>query len=210
MKLISKHLDKNVNFSELNVPQGNFVMHKSKMREKTLKDCFKALEASSYQDDKNLVNIALSANILKGHLEEYKDKKNNLNQINSLDSLRSSTSRQLKMGRLLAENSALGKFPCINKLPFQKVFLNFELHEIFQYFSSHTDIKNFPTINKLSSPEILGNYNLRETFSTLITKAKKEKFGRSSLLTYVKDLKKNGSNEDHSGPIRMLKNPINP
>ena len=210
MKLISKHLDKNVNFSELNTPQGNFVMHKSKMREKTLKDCFKALEASSYQDDKNLVNIAIKANILKGQIKEYHQKKNNLKDMDSLDSLRSSTSRQLKLARLLAENSALGKFPCINKLPFQKVFLNFELHEIFQYISTHTDIKNFPTINKLSSPEILGNYNLSETFSTLITKAKKEKYGRSSLLAYVKDLKKNGSNEDHSGPVRILKNPINP
>ena len=123
--------------------------------------------------------------------KEYYQKKDNLKDMDSLDSLRSSTSRQLKLARLLAENSALGKFPCITKLPFQKVFLNFELHEIFQYISAHTDIKNFPTINKLSSPEILGNYNLSETFSTLITKAKKEKYGRSSLLAYVKDLKKN-------------------
>lgn len=125
MKLIEDYLDEHVNFSKPGIPVGNYSMHKSKLREKTVEDCYKVLELRAYQNEPNLIFLALETNCLPGTIAGYKNSTVPAHQLQCLNSLRAATSRQLKHALYIAENAALGIFPS-NKKPEHVMEFDFE------------------------------------------------------------------------------------
>lgn len=127
MKMIGDFLDEKINFGKTEVSKGFFTIYKSKMREVRISGSYKMLELRARQEKANLKEIAEQANIIKTSLAGYKTHKDIDKKLGALDSLRSGTSRYINVALMLAENAAVGKFPCIEK---PKVFYDFDYIEI--------------------------------------------------------------------------------
>ena len=127
IKMISDFLDKKINFGKPEISKGFFTIYKSKMREVRISGSYKMLELRARQEKANLKDIAEQANIIKTSLAGYRTHTDIERKLGALDSLRSGTSRYINVALMLAENAAVGKFPCIEK---PKVFYNFDYIEI--------------------------------------------------------------------------------
>ena len=142
MKLIEDYLDEHINFSKPGIPVGNYSMHKSKLREKTVEDCYKVLELRSYQNEPNLIFLALETNCLPGTIAGYKNSIDPAHQLQCLNSLRAATSRQLKHALYIAENAALGIFPS-NKKPEHFIEFDFDrLNKIYKKLLRENNFNN--------------------------------------------------------------------
>ncbi len=111
LKLIEKYIDDHISFDQKGVIISKRIFQNTKLKEATLRDCYKVFELRSYQTKPDLTALALEANVLKNALAGVKQSKTELNKIQSLESLRAGTSRQIAMAHHFAENAVLGKFP---------------------------------------------------------------------------------------------------
>jgi len=111
LKLIEKYIDDHISFDQKGVIISKRIFQATKLKEATLRDCYKVFELRSYQPNPDLTALALEANVLKNALAGVNQSKTELNKILSLESLRTGTSRQIAMAHHFAENAALGKFP---------------------------------------------------------------------------------------------------
>ena len=127
MKMIGDFLDKKINFGKPEISKGFFSIYKSKMREVRISGAYQMLELRALQEKANLKEIAEQANIIKTSLAGYKTHTDIDKKLGALDSLRSGTSRYINVALMLAENAAVGKFPCMEK---PKVFYDFDYIEI--------------------------------------------------------------------------------
>jgi len=127
LKMISDFLDEKINFGKPEVSKGFFSIYKSKMREVRISGAYKMLELRARQEKANLKEIAEQANIIKTTLTGYMTHTDIDKKLGALDSLRSGTSRYINVALMLAENAAVGKFPCIEK---PRVFYDFDYIEI--------------------------------------------------------------------------------
>lgn len=112
-----------------------FSIAKSKLRESTLRDCFKVYELWVKQEKTDLASIGIQANVLRSAMADYKFSNEKLAQMSSLDSLRSGTSRQINNAIYLSENAALGLIPSINKTPIIFKFKKDHLASIFKHLT---------------------------------------------------------------------------
>lgn len=106
MKMFEKYLDEKITFGQPEVIQTTFPIMKSKLREKTLRDCYRALEVRVRNPKLSLIGVAKKAKTLRTAFEDLKDDDSDVAQ-----SVRSGISRQLRMAYILAENAARGRFP---------------------------------------------------------------------------------------------------
>jgi len=98
-------LDKNVSLQKEFITAYEFNFEKSKIQEKTLKDCFRALEVRTIYPDLDLLEVAQIASTLDQSLMGLgRSEDSNL-------SIRSGISRQIKNAIRISENAARGIFP---------------------------------------------------------------------------------------------------
>jgi hypothetical protein len=108
-----------------------FSIAKSKLREATVRDCFKVYELWTRQEKTDLASIGIQANVLRSSMADYKFSNKDLSQMDSLDSLRSGTSRQINNAIYLSENAAAGIMPSITKIPIIFKFSKSHLTNLF-------------------------------------------------------------------------------
>jgi hypothetical protein len=104
-----------------------FSFKKTKLKESTLRDCYKVYEMSIYQNKLNLFELGIKAEVLRGAIAEYKSKeaiyKKNIKIFRSYNSLKSATSRQLRYAHNFAINAGAGIFPRKNYPLFSSINL---------------------------------------------------------------------------------------
>jgi hypothetical protein len=100
-------------YKDMNSTHFHFI--KTKLKESTLRDCYKIYEMSIYQDKLNLFELGIKAEVLRGAIAEYKSKKNifekNIKIFRSYNSLKSATSRQIRYASNFAVNAGIPIFP---------------------------------------------------------------------------------------------------
>jgi len=113
----SKFLD-NHNFygvEDKNLSSPYFHFDKTKLKESTLRDCYKVYEMSVNQDKPNLFELGIKADVIKGAIAEYKSReahyKKNIKEFLSNNSLKSATSRQIRYAHNFALNAGTASFP---------------------------------------------------------------------------------------------------
>ena len=113
----SKFLD-NHNFygiEDKNLSSPYFHFDKTKLKESTLRDCYKVYEMSVNQDKPNLFELGIKADVIKGAIAEYKSReahyKKNIKEFLSNNSLKSATSRQIRYAHNFALNAGTSSFP---------------------------------------------------------------------------------------------------
>ena len=167
LKMISDFLDEKINFGKPEVSKGFFSIYKSKMREVRISGSYKMLELRARQEKANLKEIAEQANIIKTSLAGYKTHKDIDKKLGALDSLRSGTSRYINVALMLAENAAVGKFPCIEK---PKVFYDFDYIEINNILNTLIHRNNSQKFNRdetiLYLENLLKNPKNKKPFNT--------------------------------------------
>lgn len=169
MKLFSDYLDQYVEFNPKDLEKGNYAIHKSKIREKTIMDCFKVYELAMQQDVRDLFSLGIEADVLDGAIADYKTSLKLNRPMKSPESLRSGTSRQILTAEILAENAAAGKFPCIDPPKFRRRLAVNHIRGLFKYLISQTKqsrykkqelIKFAQKTKNLTNPK--GHYLVRE------------------------------------------------
>ena len=113
----SKFLD-NHNFygiEDKNLSSPYFHFKKTKLKESTLRDCYKVYEMSVNQDKPNLFELGIKADVIRGAIAAYKLKearyKKNIKEFLSYSSLKSATSRQIRYAHNFALNAGTASFP---------------------------------------------------------------------------------------------------
>ena len=113
----SKFLD-TYNFygvEDKNLSSPYFHFKKTKLKESSLRDCYKVYEMSVNQDKPNLFELGIKADVIKGAIAEYKsieaDYKKGTRIFKSYNSLKSATSRQIRYAHNFALNAGTGPFP---------------------------------------------------------------------------------------------------
>ena len=98
-----------------------FSFDKTKLKEITLRDCYKVYELNTRQEKNDLFELGIKAGVLSGAIAEYKSReaiyKKNPRMFRSYNSLKSATSRQLRYAHNFALNAGTGTFPR-RRLPF--------------------------------------------------------------------------------------------
>jgi hypothetical protein len=107
LKMVENFLDQYTTFTQPDIPLGNMFIYKSKLKEKTISDCYRALEIRVRYPDLSLIEVARRANTLKTSLAGLEDDDDGA----FARSVRSGISRQIKMASRIAENAARGFFP---------------------------------------------------------------------------------------------------
>lgn len=157
---IEKALDKNTYYPQPNTYFGNFFINKTKIKEKTLRDCYRVLEIKCRYPDISLIELAKLARTLPTSLAGLNDDSNG--QV--IQSVRSGISRQLNLGLNIAENAARGIFPDTSAKPgIQSLF--FKNVDIYQPF--------FENISEYMRDEQQLLTDLRRDLPTLIEKSKR-------------------------------------
>lgn len=121
MSEFEEFLDKTFNFNLGLTLADGYLFEKSKIQEKSLRDCYRALEVRIRNPGSDLLDVAFAANTLGISLEGF-----NRNE-ESNQSIRSGISRQIKNAHRISENSSRGMFPTdlnYENLPINKDFLN--------------------------------------------------------------------------------------
>jgi hypothetical protein len=150
MKLISKYLDKNINFSVPELSAGFYSINKCKMREGRVRDCYKVLELRTYQDKPVLLDLAKKANVIKTTLAGYEEHTDPDLKSSSLNSLRAGTRRQIASALILAENAAAGQFPNLKKPDYSQAADFSQLKNLFEGLSKKRKSTKFNYSSLLS------------------------------------------------------------
>lgn len=107
-----------------------FSFNKTKLKEATLRDCYKVYELNTRQKKNNLFDLGIKAGVLSGAIAEYKSRetiyKKNPRMFRSYNSLKSATSRQLRYAYNFALNAGIGTFPRKNHPSFYYIELPIE------------------------------------------------------------------------------------
>lgn len=107
-----------------------FSFDKTKLKEATLRDCYKVYELNIRQEKNNLFDLGIKAGVLTGAIAEYKSReaiyKKNPRMFRSYNSLKSATSRQLRYADNFALNAGIGAFPRKNHPSFYYIELPLE------------------------------------------------------------------------------------
>lgn len=120
IKEIAAALDKYTLYPQVNTQAGNFFINKTKLKEKTLRDCYRVLEIRVRYPDISLIDLAKMSNTLNTSLAGLDS--DSTGQV--AQSVRSGISRQLNLGLNIAENAARGIFPNTTSNPgVQSLFL---------------------------------------------------------------------------------------
>lgn len=131
-------LNQNSIMKENYISMYQYNFENSKIKEKTLKDCFRALEIRAIYPEIDLLEVAKISNTLDQSLSGIgRDAESN-------QSIRSGISRQIKLALRISENAARGIFPSSDEynwtLKFEKELLKFGgIQNYFDYFVFHTD-----------------------------------------------------------------------
>lgn len=104
---IGEILDRNTCYPQPKTSVGNAFINKTKLKEKTLKDCYRVLEIRTRYPDLSLIDLAKRAKTLSTSLAGLNS--DSTGQV--AQSVRSGISRQLNSGLNIAENAAMGLFP---------------------------------------------------------------------------------------------------
>ena len=115
IRAFSNFLDSFYGVEDENMGSTFFHFDKTKLKESTLRDCYKVYEMSVYQDKLNLFELGIKADVIKGAIAEYKSRealyKKNIRIFRSYNSLKSATSRQLRYAHNFALNAGTASFP---------------------------------------------------------------------------------------------------
>ena len=115
VRAFSNFVDPMYGAEQQNMNSTNFSFKKTKLKESTLRDCYKVYEMSIYQDKLNLFELGIKAEVLSGAIAEYKSNKNlfekNIKIFRSYNSLKSATSRQIRYAKNFAVNAGIPIFP---------------------------------------------------------------------------------------------------
>ena len=104
-------LDKYTVYPQENASHGNFYIFKSKIKEETIRDCYRTLEIKMNNPDISLIELANKSNTLKTSLAGLRNSKSG----DHVNTVQVGIKRQLNMAINLAENAARGVFPCVEK-----------------------------------------------------------------------------------------------
>ncbi len=128
-------LDRNTLYPQNKTHFGNFFINKTKLKEKTLKDCYRVLEIQVRNPEISLIELAKLAGTLQTSLAGL----NSDSSSQTAKSVRSGISRQLNLGLNIAENAARGIFPDTSSYPgVQSLF--FKNNDLYQpFYQSRAD-----------------------------------------------------------------------
>jgi hypothetical protein len=131
VRAFSNFIDRMYGVEFENMNSTNFSFTKTKLKESTLRNCYKIYEMSIRQEKLNLFDLGIKAEVLRGAIAEYKSKRNifekNIKIFRSYNSLKSATSRQIRYAKNLAINAGIPQFP--NKREFNWVSIELPIEE---------------------------------------------------------------------------------